>query len=228
MEILPIKALIFMKEHSERVPEKNVRPFCRKPLFHWILENLNKSKYINETIINTDSIKIAEDAKANFKVTIHMRPDYLKRITSDEANQIMAYDLKNTDGEFFFQSHSTNPLLTHRTIDSAIEAFFGQKSYDSLFSVTQIQKRFFDKEFKALNHDPEKLIKTQQLPYIYEENSCIYIFSRELFFKRMNRIGYSPLLFPIDKNEAVDIDDEIDFFVAQALMNLRIKGNCAL
>ena len=42
-----IRALIFMKAHSERVPGKNMKKLCGKPLFHWILDSLSKSNYIN-------------------------------------------------------------------------------------------------------------------------------------------------------------------------------------
>jgi N-acylneuraminate cytidylyltransferase len=224
MNIPPIKALIFMKEHSERVPDKNIRHLCGRPLFYWILDSLSHSQYIKEIIINTDSEEIAEDASKNFKVTIHMRPDYLLHIQSDEAYQIMAYDLEKIDGEFFIQSHSTNPLLRSETIDKAVESFFKQNECDSLFSVTPVQKRFFQKDASAINHDPEKLIKTQELPIIFEENSCIYLFSRTVFFDRKNRLGHQPMLFPIDRFEAVDIDEEFDFAIAEALMAARLKA----
>ena len=216
-----------MKKHSERVPEKNIRPLCGRPLFHWILDSLSSSRYLSEIIINTDSEEIAEDAIKNFKVTIHMRPDYLLHIQSDEAYQIMAYDLGKIGGEFFIQSHSTNPLLRSETIDKAVESFFKQNECDSLFSVTPVQKRFFQKDGSAINHDPEKLIKTQELPIIFEENSCIYLFSRTVFFDRKNRLGHRPMLFPIDRFEAIDIDEEFDFAIAEALMTarLKVKGN---
>ena len=75
-----------MKEFSERVPNKNIRDFCGKPLFHYILDTLSKSKYINEIIINTDSEKIAQNAQKFFDVTIHMRSEHLLKINSNEAN----------------------------------------------------------------------------------------------------------------------------------------------
>lgn len=210
-----------MKGHSERVPGKNLRPLCGRPLFHWILKSLAACQYIQEIIINTDSEQIARGAQDHFNVTIHMRPEYLLNIHSNEAYQLMAYDLEHTDGEYFLQSHSTNPLLRTATIDRAIETFFEQSEYDSLFSVTPIQKRFFKEDGTAINHDPNHLIKTQHLPKLLEEDSCIYLFSRRVFFERENRIGYHPLLFPMDKFESVDIDEEYDFFLAEAMMNHR-------
>ena len=214
-----------MKGHSERVPGKNMRPLCGRPLFHWIMDSLSQSKYISEVIINTDSTEIAESTRKNYTVNIHMRPDYLLDIHSNEANQIIDYDLTQTDGEYFIQSHSTNPLLRSETIEKAIESFFEQmERYDSLISVTALQNRYYWPDGTPVNHDPEKLIKTQELPIIYEENSNIYIFSRSVFMERKNRIGARPLLFPIDPLEAVDIDEEFDFFVAEALMERRLKA----
>ena len=213
-----------MKAHSERIPRKNMRSFCGRPLFHWILDALNASGIIQEIIINTDSDKIAESARKYFDVTIHMRPDYLLNIQSDEAYQIMAYDLERTDGEYFIQTHSTNPLLKGETIKSAIEIFFSNmKKYDSLFSTTINQTRLYDEHFKALNHDPNKLIKTQNLPFVYEENSCVYVFSRTSFLKNKNRIGSKPYLLSIDKFEAIDIDEEYDFILAEAMIQKRIN-----
>ena len=84
-----------MKAYSERVAGKNMRPLNGRPLFHWIMDALHNSGVVSEIIINTDSEEIAKNAQNNFDVTIHMRPDYLLNIQSDEAYQIMAYDLGN-------------------------------------------------------------------------------------------------------------------------------------
>ena len=212
-----IKALIFMKAFSERVPRKNMKKLCGKHLFHWILDSLSKSNYINEIIINTDSKEIAESATSNYDVTIHMRPKYLNNIDSNEANQIIEYDLSKTNGEYFFQSHSTNPLLRAETIDRAIEEYFSNK-FDSLISVTEKRKRYFTLDGEPINHNPKDLVKTQNCKLLYEENSCIYIFSRKVFEKNVNRIGENPMLYPISSFESIDIDEPIDFEIAEFLM----------
>ena len=218
-----IKALLFMKGYSERVPRKNIKPLCGRPLLHWILETLTKSRHIDEIAINTDDEEIARQATDHFDVTIHMRPEYLLTITSNEASQIMAYDLSIMEGEHFLQTHSTNPLVKTDTIDRAVETYFENlENHDSLFSVTPVQKRFFWEDGRAINHDPQNLIKTQELPFIYEENSCIYIFSRKVFEEVGNRIGRCPMMFPMDPCESVDIDEPFDFSIAEALMAERI------
>ena len=214
-----------MKEVSERLPGKNMRPLCGRPLFHWIMNALYESGVVDEIIINTDSEEIANNAKKHFNATIHMRPDYLLSIQSDEANQILAYDLEATSGDYFIQTHSTNPLVNPKTIKDAIELFFGiMNENDSLFSVTPLQRRLYSQDGKALNHDPANLIKTQELPITYEENSCFYIFTRKSFFSNRSRIGKRPYLFPINRFEAVDIDDEFDFLLADTFMRKKMNS----
>lgn len=223
MDIPAIKALIFMKANSERVPGKNLRPLCGRPLFHWIMDSLSRSKFIEEVIINTDSPEIAESAERAFGATIHMRPEWL-RGDMVGASPLIEYDLTKTDGEYFLQTHSTNPLLSTQTIDEAIEEFFSQSAHDSLFSVTPVTTRMYWPDGRGINHDPDRLIRTQDLEPIYEENSCIYIFSREGFTDRRNRLGRNPMMFQMNRYEAVDIDYEYDFAVAEALM-ARVVGS---
>ena len=214
-----------MKGYSERVPQKNVRDFFGRPLFHWIMDVLAESRHIGEIIINTDSDEIAESATSNFDVTIHMRPDHLLTITDNEPNLLMAHDLAISEGDWFLQTHSTNPLLRVATVNRAIETFFSSagSGKDSLFTVTPVQKRFFRQDGQAVNHDPDHLVKTQELPPLLEENSCIYLFNRKVFESRGNRIGARPLMFSIDPYEAVDIDNPVDFSIGEGIMRDRLE-----
>lgn len=215
-----------MKGFSERVPEKNLRLLNGKPLFHWIMNSLTDSEFINEIIINTDSAKIAKSASDNYDVTLHMRPEHLLNIHHNEASQIIEYDLSISEGEYFLQTHSTNPLLTTQSIDKAITLFFSEKeNYDSLLTVTEVYKRFYSKAGIPINHDPDNMCKTQDMTPLYEENSSLYIFSRKSFSEKNNRVGHSPLFFKINSYEAVDIDTEIDFDIADSLMKNRLRNN---
>ena len=94
---------------------------------------------------------------------------------------------------------------------------------DSLFSVTRLQTRLYDSKGKAINHDPSVLLQTQDLPPVYEENSCIYLFTAESLRKNKTRIGANPILFETNPEESWDIDEEIDFKLAE-LMILARKG----
>jgi N-acylneuraminate cytidylyltransferase len=134
-------------------------------------------------------------------------------------NDIIAYDLSQLDGEHFLQTHSTNPLLRAETIDRAIETYFeGLEDFDSLFGVTKVQTRFYDKDANPVNHNPEELLRTQDLEPLFEENSNFYIFSKTSFESAGNkRIGCKPQIFEVNKLEAVDIDEPEDFKLAELL-----------
>ena len=86
---------------------------------------------------------------------------------------------------------------------------------------TRHQARFYARNGEAINHNPRELIQTQDLDPIYEENSCIYLFTRENLIKFQHRIGENPLIFEIPALEAVDIDEESDFMIADILMRER-------
>ena len=214
-----IKAILPMKKHSERISNKNLRDFCGKPLFHRIMESLNQSKYIKEVYINTDSKQISEDALSHFdNVRIIERPEELKGDLV-AMNDIIAHDISKLKGEHFLQTHSTNPLLTTDTIDRAIEKYFKNlSSFDSLFSVNRLQTRLYWQNGEPVNHDPQELLRTQDLPPLFEENSNIYIFSRESFKTAGNRrIGLKPQMFEMNKLESIDIDEPEDFILAETL-----------
>lgn len=214
-----ITALVPMKGHSERVPNKNLRPFCGKPLYHWIVHSLQQSRYVKQIAVNTDSPAIAEDIARSFRdVKVIDRPEEI-RGDFVSMNTIITYDLSQLPGEHFLQTHSTNPLLKAETIDRAIELYLDNlPAHDSLFAVTRHNARFYHSDGSPINHNPNEMLRTQDLPPILEENSNLYLFSRESFSQIGNRrIGLRPYLFEISRLEAIDIDEEDDFLLAELL-----------
>lgn len=206
-----------MKGHSERVPHKNIRLLAGKPACHWILETLSESNMIQEIIVDTDDDVIAETVQYFPKVKLLKRPDFL---LGDQIGiqPLIEYDISHTDSQYFLQTHSTNPCVSLATIENAICNYFSQKTYDTLFSVTEIKSRFYWPDGHGINHDPDHLIRTQDLKPIYEENSCFYIFSRKSNEQTKNRLGAHPLMFPIDPLEAADIDYLYDFYWCEFLL----------
>lgn len=220
---MKISALLPMKGHSERVPNKNIRLFAGRPLYHCVAQVLQESSMVESIIIDTDSDVIAEDATKYFsKIKIINRPAKLQG-DMVSMNDIIAYDLSVCTGDHFLQTHSTNPLLKRETLENAIEEYLGiLDEYDSLFSVTKLQTRLYWESGKPVNHNPEALLRTQDLPPLFEENSNFFIFSKSSFYAANNkRIGIKPRMFTMDKLEAIDIDEEEDFILAEALMKMR-------
>lgn len=213
-----IAALVPMRHHSQRVPGKNYRPLAGKPLFFHIMETLLVIPEIDQVVVDTDSEPVMQGLQDHFpQVTIIERPENL---CADDIpmNDILLYDTEQVPADFYLQTHSTNPLLHPETVSRAIELFSAEyPKKDSLFSVTRWQTRLYDQHGKAINHDPTVLLQTQDLPPVYEENSCLYIFIRQNLVERNHRIGKSPLMFEIDPDEAWDIDEELDFEIAEFL-----------
>jgi len=157
-------------------------------------------------------------------VQVTERPQHL-RADDIPMNEILNYDTAQVEADFFLQTHSTNPLLTPGTLSRGIQSFLNQHPiYDSMFSVTRLQTRLWDGLTRAINHNPAILLQTQDLPPIYEENSCFYLFTRANLINRRNRLGERPLMFEIPRYEAVDIDEEFDFQLAQIMILERLKS----
>ncbi len=214
-----IVALVPMRHHSQRVPGKNIRPLAGKPLFHHIITTLLACGEISTVVVDTDSQPVIDGLRQQFpNVRVLERPEHL-RADAVAMNEILAYDTSQVEADFYLQTHTTNPLLRKETISRAIQTFLqSHPAYDSLFSVTRLQTRLWDQLGRAINHNPAILLQTQDLPPVYEENSCIYIFTRQTLLSRRNRLGERPLMFEIDPAEAWDIDEEIDFLVTDYLM----------
>ncbi len=227
---LKIVALLPMKLNSTRVKGKNFKQFAERPLYSWILKTLINVNYIDEIIINTDAKKILKQDNliSHEKIRIVDRP---LELCGDHVsmNKIIQYDLSNTLADVFVMTHTTNPLLSESTINACIDEFLIKSkydNYDSLFTVNSLQTRFYSKKGNPLNHDPKKLIPTQELEVIYEENSNLYIFSKSSFISTNSRIGKNPIMFPTPATESLDIDTQMDWEIAESIALYRKRKEC--
>ena len=218
-----ITALVPMRHHSQRVPGKNYRMLAGKPLFHHILDTLKDVPEIDHVVVDTDSPDIIAEVKSAYpNVLLLERPIHLRADTIP-MNEILMYDTSQVASDFYIQTHSTNPLLRAVTISEAINKLLGlYPAFDSMFSVTRIQSRLWDQLTRPINHNPAILLQTQDLPPVYNENSCFYVFTKETLTVKRNRLGDRPLMFEVDSSEAWDIDEEVDFLMADLLMRHRL------
>lgn len=210
-----IVALLPMKANSMRVKGKNFRTFCGKPLFYWILETLVSVEEIAQIIINTDARHLL--AKNGLLETdrIIIR-DRKPEICGDKVsmNLVLADDIANISADMYLMTHTTNPLMSVNTIQKAILAFVNAERLglaDSLFTVDKVQTRFYRKDCSAVNHDPDNLIPTQELEPWFEENSNLYIFTRDSFAATKARIGKVPMMYESPFFESIDIDTPVDW-----------------
>jgi len=211
-----------MRHDSERVPGKNYRDLAGKPLYAHIISALLACPEIDKVVVDTDSPTVMQGLAGSFpEVVVLERPEHL-RDGMIPMNDILLYDTAQVQADYYLQTHSTNPLLRPETISAAVQAFLAARNrHDSLFSVTRLQTRLYWQNGEAVNHNPNELLRTQDLPPIFEENSCIYIFTRQKLAERNHRLGDTPMMYEIDAAEAWDIDEELDFLVADFLMRQR-------
>lgn len=214
-----IVALLPMKANSERMKGKNFKLLAGKPLFEWILDALLAIDEIDQIVINSDARKILAEHGLVETDRVKIR-DRNRDLCGDlvSMNLILADDVDHVPADIYLMTHTTNPLLSSMTIKNALEAFtLNQQKHDSLFSVNKIQTRFYREDMSPVNHDPNNLIRTQDLEPWFEENSCLYIFTKDSFQQTKARIGNTPMIFVTPSLESVDIDEPEDWELASAL-----------
>ena len=210
-----IVALLPMKAHSARVSGKNFRDFCGKPLFRWILDTLLSVEEIDQVVINTDARDILAGHGLVDSDRLLIR-DRKPEICGDfvSMNLVLADDVANVEADIYLMTHTTNPLMKAETVRGALAAFRAARAEgraDSLFTVDKIQTRFYRADCSPVNHDPDNLIRTQDLEPWFEENSNLYIFTRDSFAKTQARIGKQPMMYESAKFESIDIDTPADW-----------------
>jgi len=107
-----ITALLPMKAHSERVPNKNFKLIEGKPLFAWMLRTLCDLDFVDRVIINTDASsdlfgKYLENAKIIFR---ERKQELCGDLVS--MNKIIEDDVLSDNNEIYLMTHTTNPLIS--------------------------------------------------------------------------------------------------------------------
>jgi CMP-N-acetylneuraminic acid synthetase len=216
-----IVALLPMKANSERVKGKNFRHFNGKPLFRWILDTLLSIETIDEVVINTDARQVLADNGLVDGPRVRIR-DRRPEICGDfvSMNRIIEDDIAHVPADVYLMTHTTNPLLSAASVQGALDLYrqgVAQGTCDSVFTVNRFQTRFYRADGSAINHDPNVLLRTQDLEPWFEENSNLYIFSATSFAATQARIGRLPHLYEMRRSESVDIDDQASWYIAEAM-----------
>lgn len=210
-------AFLIIKAHSQRVPDKNFRPLAGRALFRWIVDALLATPAVSQVVINTDCRARLQDAGLpddDRLALLDRRPS----LCGDDvtASRLIEGSLQHLGTGSILMTHATSPFLRPQTLSRAIERFESSTA-DSLFGVTRHQARFWRTDGRALNHDPAELVPTQQLQPWFEENSSLYLFTAASFRSTGARIGATPELFETPRLEAIDIDTEDDWVLAEAV-----------
>lgn len=214
-------AFVPIKLNSERLPMKNIRPFTNgQPLISYILKTLLTVKEIDEIYVYCSSNEIQEFLPKGVKF---LKRDAYYDLSSTKFNEVLSSFAKLVDADTYLLAHATAPFISEKSITSGI-INVNSGNYDSAFSVCELQE-FLWKDNKPFNYRLENIPRTQDLDMLYTETCGLYVYKKELILEQNRRIGDRPYLIPISKIEACDINNEDDFYLADAIYNYkRLKG----
>lgn len=210
---MTIKALIPVRAGSQRVKNKNIRPFAGSSLLEIKIKQMQRIKELDGVIVNSDSDEMLDIAKSLGAETVK-RDTYF---ASSEVSANLFYQniAEHFNGDVILLSNVTSPMIKDETIENLIKIFYDNiTKYDSVTTCTSL-KEFLWMNNKPLNYDPRNKPRSQDLPEIVSLNHAIGIMNRQTMIDAKDIVGYNPLIVQISDNEAIDIDNEIDFEFAE-------------
>ena len=209
---MPKKLVAFVpiKLNSQRLPGKNLKLLGSSPLFRYVLETLIQVESIDEVYVFCSDESITELLPDQVK--------FLKRdetLDSDETLGAEIYDafIERVDSEYYLLAHATSPFIRPDTITKAATKVLS-KRYDSAFTAEEI-RNFVWYEGQPLNYSLDSVPRTQDIPPVYIECSAFFLFARAQWREKKSRIGESPYMVLLSGKEAIDIDDQDDFRLAE-------------
>jgi len=205
-------AVIPVRQGSQRVKNKNFKPFAGKSLLEHKIETIKKLP-VERIIINTDSenaIKIAEKLGVEY---FKREPYYASsECTNSEYHEYLA---KVTESENILVAQVTAPLIKVETFLEGIDLFFNNNC-NSLMSVKEVREFLWFKD-KPVNYSLDYAPNSQDLPDYFSPTFGLSIVNREAMIKSRNLICDNPYFYKVSQIEAVDIDTELDFEFAEFL-----------
>lgn len=228
---MSIAVFLPTRKGSQRVPNKNTRPFSGFPdgLLELKLTQLVKLK-VDEIILSTNDevcIKIVNKFILEFpNIKLDIRPDYLAS-SSTNLSDLIAYVPTLTTCEHILWTHVTSPFVDAELYNLSIDKYRNSldQGFDSLISVTPFQNFLWSSEVNdIINRIGEtRWPQTQDLKKLHELNSAIFLSHRSIYEDHGDRVGKQPFLFEMSKIQSLDIDWEQDFKIAEAVYEKHYK-----
>ena len=208
-----ITAVVAVRKGSQRVPNKNIKPFANSNLLEIKLNILKNVNNIDEIIVNSDCEKMLAIGDKHNCLT-HKRDEYYASsdINNSEFHRHIA-EVTNT--EFVFLAPTCSPFVSVETHYRAVDQFM-KSECDSLTSVDIIKNHLW-LNGRPLNYDLKNTPNSQDLPDVLRLNYGISIIKRDSMLKNKSLIGNNPDFYELDCYEAIDIDTPFDFFIAEQI-----------
>ena len=217
-------AFIFARGGSKGLPKKNILDLGGLPLIAHSILSAKKNLMIDDVFVSTDSNEIAEVAYS-YKAKVIKRPKELARDESSEwLAWIHAINFIHEQGyEFnkFISLPATAPLRADEDISNCLLALKGD--VDVVITVTPANR---NPSFNMVKRDTKgvseliiksNLVRRQDAPLVYDMTTVAYVTTPKYILNAKNLFEGNTYSVIIPKERAVDIDDEIDFLLAQKL-----------
>lgn len=206
-------AVVAVRAGSQRVPNKNIRPFGDTTLLDLKLNVLKKTSGLNEIIVNTDSDEMIEIARKH-------GVSYVKRdayFASNEAtnSEFHRHIAEVTNADNIFLAPVCSPFISAKR-HSQIIKIFHESECDSLTSTTPIIGHLWQ-DGKPLNYNRMNVPNSQDLPFIEMLNYGISLISRQSMLEVSGLVGFNPEFINLSFIESIDINDMEEFKFAESL-----------
>lgn len=226
---MKITAVIPVRKGSQRVKDKNLRPFAGTTLLDNKIQMLLKVPEIDEIVVNTNSeaaIELVELDYQGTKVKAHRREEYYAS-SQCSGSDFFKHLGEVTDTDLFIYAPCTSPFVKPETVSLCIRTYLRnlkENDFDCVSTVSSI-KEFLWLDGKAMNYDPQNAPNSQNLPDVVALNFGTTVISRENLIKYHNIIGKKPDFVITSDIEAIDIDTPLDFYIAEQMyIKLNIEG----
>lgn len=209
-------AFVPIKMNSERLPGKNVRPFTNgRPLLTYILDTLTQVAGLDEIYVYCSDESVSKYCPPGVRF---LKRDPYYDLSSTPFNEVLASFARLVEADIYVLTHATAPFMSAESISAGVGAVKGG-GYDSALAAVKLQE-FLWKDGRPFNYRVDDIPRTQDLEPMYAETCGLYIFTRELILGKNRRIGERPYLLEVSKIEAQDINDELDFQIADAVFGM--------
>lgn len=239
MEIL---AVIPARGGSKSIPKKNIKLLCGKPLIVWTIEEAKKSRYLTRIIVSTDDKEIADVAKRYGAEVPFLRPKEISGdISTDVEFLFHALDfLKTREGyepEIIVRLPPTSPLRTTAHIDQGIETLIAHPEADAARPITETPKHPYkmwkigaDQQFlepflsrSITGMDEPYNGPRQLLPKAFIHTGALDVMRTRTIREMKSTSGKKLAYFFMNPEDSVNIDQPIDFELAEVLMRKRFS-----
>ncbi len=226
-----ILAIIPARGGSKGVPRKNVRELNGKPLIGYTIESAKKSNKVSRVVVTTEDTEIATVSREYKAEVPYLRPDELSQDNSPTMECVlhMLDYLEKTEGyvsDYVLLLQCTSPLRNHSHINEAIDKLLNS-DYDSIVSVCEAEVNpywaniFEGDKLKYFIEEGRKITRRQELPNVYRMNGAIYLIKTEVLKKQKTFEPEEVMGYIMDSYSSVDIDTEMDFKIAEAIIKER-------